>query len=95
MEKDEIPPETLQVYLRRQNGLGALLEHLNKRYKSLDLIAVMMELKRTVLTPYYQHTFNEYDDDVGWSFSRRERGDVEIYENLSCLPKLQKMEQML
>ena len=96
MEKDEIPPETLQVYLRRQNGLGALLEHLNKRYKSLDLIAVMMELKRTVLTPYYHlHTFNDYDDDDEWSFSRRERGNVEIYENLSCLPRLQKMEQML
>ena len=95
MEKDEIPPETLQVYLRRRNGLGALLEHLTKRYKSLDLIAVMMELKRTVLTPYYHlHTY-DYDDDDGWSVSRRERGDVEIYENLSCLPRLQKMEQML
>ena len=97
MEKDdEIPPETLQVYLRKRNGLGALLEHLNKRYKSLNLIAVMMELKRTVLTPYYHlHTFNGYDDDDEWSFSRTERGDVAIYENLSCLPRLKKMEQML
>ena len=95
MEKDEIPPETLQVYLRKRNGLGALLEHLNKRYKSLDLIAVMMELKRTVLTPHYHlHTY-DYDNDGEWSFSRRERGAVEIYENLSCLPRLQKMEQML
>ena len=95
MEEDEIPPETLQVYLPKRNGLGALLEHLNKRYKSLDLIAVMMELKRTVLTPYYHlHTY-DYDDDDGWSVSRRERGDVEIYENLSCLPRLQKMEQIL
>ena len=96
MVKDEIPPETLQVYLRKRNGVGALLEHLNKRYKSLDLIAVMMELKRTVLTPYYHlHTFNDYDDDDEWPFARRERGDVEIYENLSFLPRLQKMEQML
>ena len=98
MKKDEIPPETLQVYLRRRNGLGALLQHLDKRYESLDLIAVMMELKRTVLTPYYHlHTFNDYRlvDDEEWSFSTRERGDVEIYENLSCLPRLQKMEQML
>ena len=95
MEKDEIPPETLQVYLRKRNGLGALLEHLNKRYKSLDLIAVMMELKRTVLTPHYHlHTY-DYDDDREWSSSRRGRGAVEIYENLSCLPRLQKMEQML
>ena len=95
MEKDEIPPETLQVYLRKRNGLGALLEHLNKRYKSLDLIAVMMELKRTVLTPpYHLHTY-DYDDDGEWSFSRRGLGAVEIYENLSCLPRLQKLEQML
>ena len=96
MKKDEIPPETLQVYLRRRNSLGALLQHLDKRYESLDLIAVMMELKRTVLTPYYhRHAFDDYDDDGEWSFSRRERGGVEIYENLSCLPRLQKMEQML
>ena len=96
MEKDEIPPETLQVYLRRRNGVDALLQHLNKRYESLDLIAVMMELKRTVLTPCdHLHTINDYDDDDEWPFSRRERGNVEIYENLSCLPRLQKMEQML
>ena len=96
MKKDEPPPETLQVYLRRANGLGALLQHLNKRYELLDLIAVMMELKRAVLTPYdHLHAFNDYDDDDEWSFSRRERGDVEIYENLSFLPRLQKMEQML
>ena len=41
MGKKEIPPETLQVHLRGQNVLGTFLEYLNKRYKSLDLIAVM------------------------------------------------------
>ena len=89
----EIPPETLQVYLR--NGLGALLEHLNKRYKSLDLIAVMMELRRTVLIPY-DRPFSVYEiefDDDDWY--HRQKNIVQIHENLSCLPRLQKMEQML
>lgn len=92
-EKKEIPPETLQVYLRRGNVLGTFLEHLNKRYKSLDLIAVMMELKRTVqLKPYrYYHSYSSDDsdsDDGGWNW----QDSVEIHENLSCLPRLQKME---
>ena len=96
MGKKEIPPETLQVYLQRRNVLVTLLEHLNKRYKSLDLIAVMMELKRTVqLTPYrYYHSHSSDDsdsDDGGWHL----QDIVEIHENLSCLPRLQKMEQML
>ena len=93
MKKKEIPPETLQVYLRRGNVLGTFLEHLNKRYKSLDLIAVMMELKRTVqLKPYrYYHSYSSDDsdsDDGGWNW----QDSVEIHENLSCLPRLQKME---
>ena len=91
----EIPPETLQVYLQRRNGLGALLEHLNKRYKSLDLIAVMMELRRTVLIPY-DRPFSVYEiefDDDDWY--HRQKNIVQIHENLSCLPRLQKMEQML
>ena len=93
MKKKEIPPETLQVYLRRGNVLGTFLEHLNKRYKSLDLIAVMMELKRTVqLTPNrYYHSYYSDDsdsDDGGWHL----QDSVEIHENLSCLPRLQKME---
>ena len=98
MTKEEIPPETLQVYLRRRNVLRTFLEHLNKRYKSLDLIAVMRELKRTVqLTPYnHLYSSDDSDSDNGnWQFPRKERGSVEIHENLSCLPRLQKMEQML
>ena len=94
MEKEEIPPETLQVYLRRRNVLSTFLEHLNRRYKSLDLIAVMMELKRTVqLTPYYHSSSSDDSDsdDGKWHL----QDSVEIHENLSCLPRLQKMEQML
>ena len=80
--------------MRRRNVLSTFLEHLNRRYKSLDLIAVMMELKRTVqLTPYY-HSYSSDDsdsDDSKWHL----QDSVEIHENLSCLPRLQKMEQML
>ena len=98
MGKKEIPPETLQVHLRGQNVLGTFLEHLNKRYKSLDLIAVMMELKRTVQLTSYAHLDSsddrDYDSDDGksWHFRRNEWESVEIHENLSCLPRLQKME---
>ena len=90
MIQGEIPPETLQVYLPRRVGLGAVLELLNKRYKSLDLIAVILELKRSYLTaygkgPYYHHY-------GGW-FSPFDV-TIDFYENLSCLPRLQKTEQL-
>ena len=93
----EIPPETLQVHFRGEHVLGTFLEYLIKRYKSLDLIAVMRELKRTVqLTPYDPYSSDDSDSDDGnWQFPRKERGSVEIHENLSCLPRLKKMEQML
>ena len=94
----EIPPETLQVHFRGEHVLGTFLEYLIKRYKSLDLIAVMRELKRTVqLTPYNDpYSSDDSDSDDGnWQFPRKERGSVEIHENLSCLPRLKKMEQML
>lgn len=54
-----LPPETLQVFLPERIGLGSMLELLNKRYKSLDLISVMLELKRTYSTPiwYSSHDF--------------------------------------
>ena len=92
MKMQDIPPETLQVHLQRRNGLGAMLEHLNKRYKSLDLIAVMMELRRTVLIPYDRPFSVEFEDD---DWYHRHKNIVQIHENLSCLPRLQKMEQIL
>ena len=82
MSPGKIPPETLQVFLPRQIGLGRMLELLKKRYKSLDLIAVMLELKRTCLEI-------PLDDDVWYSIH-----EVQVHENLSCIPRLQKMEQM-
>ena len=79
MLHSKIPHETLQVYLPRRIGLGTMLELLNKRYKLLDLIAVMLELKRTCLEV----------EPEGWG-----RPEVEVEENLSCLPRLHKMEQI-
>ena len=87
---------TMVVYLRRQNVLGTFLEHLNKLYKSLDLIAVMMELNRTVQLTPDNHLYSSDDsdsDDGNWQFPRKELGSVEIHENLSCLPRLPKMFQ--
>lgn len=81
MSHSKIPHETLQVYLPRRIGLGTMLELLNKRHKSLDLIAVMLELKRTCLEM-------PFDD---WAYLRPE---VQVEENLSCLPRLHKMEQI-
>ena len=81
MLDSKIPNETLQVYLPGRIGLGTMLELLNKRYKLLDLIAVMLELKRTCLEA-------EPED---WALIRPQ---VEVQENLSCLPRLHKMEQI-
>ena len=78
----KIPPETLQVFLPRRIGLGTMLELLNKRYKSLDLIAVMLELKRACLEI-------PLGEDVWYSIHK-----VQVHESLSCLPRIQKVEQM-
>lgn len=85
----KIAPETLQVYLRGRAGLGTMLELLNKRYKSLDLIGVMLELKRSYLTPYGKGP--SYHGDW-YNFTREV--EIDVYENLSCLPRLQKTEQL-
>ena len=81
-----IPSETLQVYFPARIGLGAMVELLNKRYKSLDLITAMLELKRTYLKTCYEKRpggfiVSSYDE-------------FNVRENLSCLPRLQKVEQM-
>lgn len=82
----EIAPETLQVCLPGRVSLGTMLELLNKRYKSLDLIAVMLELRRSHLTAYRKDPYHH-----GFWYSAEE---VDVRENLSCLPRLQKTEQM-
>ena len=83
-----IPSETLQVYFPARIGLGAMVELLNKRYKSLDLITAMLELKRTYLkTCYEKHP-------GGFIVRYPSYDEFDVRENLSCLPRLQKVEQM-
>ena len=85
----EIPSETLQVHFPERIGLGAMVELLNKRYKSLDLIAAMLELKRKCLKTSFQKTSYGY---IVWHSPHQDEFDVR--ENLSCLPRLQKVEQI-
>lgn len=63
--------ETLQVYFSKERALATMVELLNKRWQTLDLISVMLEVKRT--------------------HARR----VKVVENLSCLPRLQKVDKSL
>ena len=73
-----IARETLQVYFSRDSHLATILEHLEKRLQTLDLISVMQEVNRTVA----HHRF----------LSREE---VTVLENLSCIPRLQKVDKSL
>ena len=79
-EKENISRETLEVDLSGQDVLSALLQLLGKRFDTLNLISVMQELQReTSRRAPHYYSFNE----------------VEIRENLSCLPRLQKTKQIL
>lgn len=88
VKMEEIPPETLQVRSSTRIALATMLHLLKKRSQTLDLISVMLELKRTLRL---KRTSYEQEERVTvWSHGER---PVEIFENLSCLPKLQKTEQ--
>lgn len=85
---EEFPRETLQVRSSTRIALATMLHLLKKRSQTLDLISVMLELKRTLRL---KRTSYEQEERVTvWSHGER---PVEIFENLSCLPKLQKTEQ--
>ena len=83
MKKEgNISSETLEVYLSEKGALTTLLQLLSKRLDTLDLISVMQELQRTVsrtLPRCYR-----YHEDVYTS--------VQIRDNLSSVPRLQKTE---
>ena len=81
-----ISRETLEVHLSEKGVLTTLLQLLSKRLDTLDLISVMQELKRTVsrTVPSY------YSRRLGYSdFSLP---SVQIRDNLSSVPRLQKTE---
>ena len=77
-----IARETLEVYFLSDNLLATVLEHLEKRWQVLNLISVMQEVKRTLASSHPQRRF-----------LRRE--EVEVRENLSCIPRLQKVDKSL
>lgn len=70
--------DTLEVYFSRDSLLATMLEHLEKRWQTLDLISVMQEVNRTVA----HHRFSG-------------RENVTVLENLSCIPRLQKVDKSL
>ena len=74
-----IAREILEVrYFLGDTLLATVLEHLEKRWQTLDLISVMQEVNRTLA----HHRF----------FGRQE---VIVLENLSCIPRLQKVDKSL
>ena len=87
-----VPQETLEVRLsesERDLILGLIVELLDNRWQTLDLISVFREVQRTVSiekTSQHQH-FN------GRFIQSDSRTYFDIFENLSYLPKLQKAEQ--
>ena len=86
MREGNISSETLEVYLSEKGVLTTLLQLLSKRLDTLDLISVMQELQRTVsrTVPSY------YSRRLGYSeFSHT---PVQIRDNLSSVPRLQKTE---
>lgn len=84
-----IPQETLTVDFCGKKGLvlGIMLEVLEKRWKNLDLLSVLREVQRTVPT----RTISE--DELYRGTFRYPHGSLDLFENLSCLPRLQMKEQ--
>ena len=88
---EQLPRETFGIYynfIGRELTMATLLELLNKRWQTLDLVSVMQELQRTLIikkTPQYKLIEGK---SVRFSLSK----DVDIFDNLSCLPRLQKKE---
>ena len=80
---DEIG-ETLEVYFLRDTALATVLELLNKRWQTLDLISVMQEVKRT-LASSHAHSHSRF----------MVLEEVVVRENLSRVPRLQKVDKSL
>ena len=77
-----IPRETLEVYFLGDSLLPTVLEHLEKRWQTLDLISVMQEVKRTLANLHAHHRLLA-------------RVGATVRENLSCIPRLQKVDKSL
>ena len=85
-KEGNISSETLEVYLSEKGVLTTLLQLLSKRLDTLDLISVMQELQRTVSRTVRRH----YSERL--SYSNFSPTPVQIRDNLSSVPRLQKTE---
>ena len=81
MRKGNLSSETLEVYLSEKGVLTTLLQLLSKRLDTLDLISVMQELQRTFSRTVFRYRYLEDVDML-----------VQIRDNLSSVPRLQKTE---
>ena len=82
LAKSAIPRETLEVYFLGDSLLPTVLEHLEKRWQTLDLISVMQEVKRTLANLLAHRRLFP-------------RAGATVRENLSCIPRLQKVDKSL
>ena len=80
-EEGNLSSETLEVHLSGQGVLTRLLQLLSNRLDTLDLISVMQELQRTFSRTVFRYRYLE-DVDM----------PVQIRDNLSSVPRLQKTE---
>lgn len=90
-KRKKIPRETLKAWIDTgigQFALATILELLNKRLKTLDLISVLREAQRTL--GIKRTSPNEFFTP-GY-FWNTDLHALEVYENLSCLPRLLKTE---
>ena len=86
MREGNISSETLEVYLSGTGVLTTLLQLLSKRLDTLDLISVMQELQRTVSRTVRRYRSRRL------GYSNVSHTPVEIRDNLSIVPRLQKTE---
>ena len=82
LANQSIARETLEVYFPWDILLATVREHLEKRWQTLDLISVMQEVKRTLANSHARHRFPRRDGPT-------------VRENLSCIPRLQKVDKSL
>ena len=76
--------DTLHLRINGRGALSTMLEVLNKRWQTLDLISVFREIQRTL--PVQYELFYQGD-----RFSSRDYY-CQIVDILTCLPKLRKMD---
>ena len=87
-----IPPETLAVRFSwgDKKALAIIQDLLNKRWMTLDLLSILQEAQRTLPIKACFISENEFYLD---NFQYPHNTFV-IHENLSCLPRLRKDEQI-